>query len=488
MNDDLNPVLRWFFTAPAWLVGPAFVAVITVGGVLLGRFLTLRVGRAKSAGSQPVDPVVAARTRRRRRIVLGATALLLVGALLAQLIRVVAAGLEFAASRAELKTQVGSWTVEREPWLDPATDGDSWPAYEEVARECAAMTPDEKATLHHAGDTKVDEGVWADCRPIMKRHGALLTVLRTAAARGTVTVPVQEKRGHIGATELLMPTLSGLRSASELIAASAKLKSDDGDWDGAVCDIGIGLQMGCDLCRNSPLIPYLGGRAVTGITLQAAAVLLKSPLLPRQAAERLASLLARLEREMPGLQHAARAERVLVQESLVLLQQGKLDGMDKQITAGFRLSEWRNGLSLSIAALDVDREWNAYVLEIGQFASLPWNDANEIHTRWMARSLGGPHGRPIVAAFFQDMTGLEETSRLVTAHLSLALAAARYRAGTEHALPVDPFTRGSIHAATRNEMRVFWSEGTNGDQGGTGDWWGGTSASRWPDTVLEVPR
>lgn len=488
MNDDLNPVLRWFFTAPGWLVGPAFVAVITVSGVLVGRLLTLRARRAKTAGLQPVDPLVAARTRKRRRILLGATAVLLVGLLITQLIRVIAAGSELATSRAELKVRVGSWTVEREPWLDPATDGDSWPAYEEVAREITAMTPEEKATLHHAGDTRVEEGVWADCRRIVKRHGALLTALRTAAAHRAVTVPVQEKRGHIGATASLMPTLSGLRSASELISASAKLRSDDGDWDGAVDAIVVGLQTGCDLCRNSPLIPYLGGRAVTGITLQAAALLLKSPSIPAAAAGRLSRLLDRLGQEMPSLQHAARAEGILVGESLTLLLQGKFEDMDQEIAAGLRMTEWRNGFSLSIAALDVDREWNAYVIELGQATSLPWKDANEIRMRWMARSLGGPHRRPILMAFFPDLTNVEESSRLVMAHLALARAAARYRAGIDEPLPVDPFTLGRIHAETRKDVRVFWSEGTDGDQGGTGDWWGGTSLSRRPDTVLEVPK
>lgn len=480
----MHPVLDWFFTAPAWQVLPVFFAVVGVVGFLIGRGVLARVNRPPAA---PVDPEKAARSRRRRKWAAASAAAALGLVLVIHGVRVAVAGRQFEASQRELQQRIGAWTVPRDPWLGPALDGDAWPEYARAAERLSDLSDDDVGALFYAADLTPREGAWTRAREIVASRQDLLEEVRAASLRGTVTVPVDVQRGHIGATEAAMRAGKGLRTISLLLFVSAKVKADAGDWTGATRDVGLGLQVGCDLCRRSPIVPYLVGRAITGISLQAAALLLQSGI-PKEAAADLLKFLDRTAKEMPGLDRAADIDRLLVGASLRLINQGRLEDMGPKHSAGFRLSEWANGFSLNIAAREIDGEWAAYVDEIRESLSRPWSASHDLHMRWLARAQGGPRRRPLLAMFFTDMTDVEEISRLWLAHLALVRAAAGEAAGLAQALPEDPFTGRSLHAETRRGSRVFWCEGVDGDQGGEGDWWGGGEDSRRPDTVLSVPR
>ncbi|MCC6738958.1 MAG: hypothetical protein IT452_07915 [Planctomycetia bacterium] len=478
----MRTVLDWMFLAPAWQVLPAFFAIVGTAGFLIGRVLLARVKRPPAA---PVDPEKAIRTRRRRKWAAVIAAVVTALTLTIHGVRVILAGREFEASQRDLEQRIGGWTVTRDPWLGPGLDGDSWPGYAQAAESVSDLADEDLDALFHAGDLEPREAAWTRARAVVAARQDLLHEVRAAARRRTVTVPVDVPRGHIGATEAVGKAGKGLRTIALLLFVSAKVNADAGNWDAAVRDVGLGLQVGCDLCRNSPILPFLVGRTISGIALQAAALLLQSGI-PKSAAAELLAFLDRTGREMPGLDRAADVERLLVGASLRLIDQGRLQDMGSRESLGLRLSEWANGFSLNIAAREIDREWGNYAGEIRESLSRPWRDSHDLHMRWLARAKGGPRGRPLLKAFFIDLRDSEEISRLWLAHLSLMRAAAGEAAGLALPLPEDPFTHEPLHAETRHGSRVFWCEGVDGDQGGEGDWWGGTEGSRWPDVVLKV--
>lgn len=473
--------MNWLIAAPPWLSVPIVVVAITLFALILVRGF----GRSRKPGE--LDPAKLASRKRRLRIAAYVVAGLLFSLVSAQCIRVLVAGSQLSASQEALRTRLGSRTVTRDPWLDPPQDGDSWPAYAEVARKASLLSYEDKEALMRAGETRFIESAWESSRLIAEREGHLITELRRAAAHARVTVPMAVEKGHISGTAEVVQAHPGLRTLARLILVTAKLKSDRGDWSGAVDDLAIGLQAGCDLARKGPLLAYLSSFAVGGISIEAAARLLQNPGIPPDAAARLARLLERYAREGASFADAADAERLLIGASLRLIRAGRLEEMGPEHKAGLRLSEWRNGGSLLIASRDVDREWTAFVEELRESADRPWQSALDVRGRWFSRSEGGPRRRPIFMALLTDLSSPAETDRIHRAHLALAIAAARFRAGEPVDLPKDPFTLRPLHSELREGVRRFWSEGANGDQGGNGDWWGGSSVSRTPDVVLELP-
>ncbi|MCE9584411.1 MAG: hypothetical protein K8T20_18135 [Planctomycetes bacterium] len=479
----MDAFLKWLAESPPWLSVPIVLAGITVCTLTFLR--AFGVGRPRKPAE--TDPAKIAARRRKRRVALAVAVGIPVVLLVGQGIRILLAGSQFSASQDALRSRLGSRTVTRDPWLDPPQDGDSWPAYAEVARKASLLSPGDKEALMNAGDTRFIESAWADSKVIAGREGQLVAELRRAAAHRTITVPIDVEKGHISATTEVSAVIPGLRTIARLILVSAKLKSDSGDWVGAIDDVAVGLQTGCDLARKGPIMAYFGAFPVGGISIEAAARILQNRSIPRTAAVRLAALLERYGREFTSMADAADAERLLIGASLRLIRVGNLEDMKAEHAYGFRLSEWMNGGSLTIAGRDVDRDWTAFVEELRESSTRAWQDAGHLRDRWLARSIGGPWRRPIYMALFIDLSDQAETDRLHRAHLALTLAAARFRAGETGELPQDPFTLRPLHSQSLNSIRKFWSEGVNGDQFGDGTWWGGVSVSRTPDVVLELP-
>lgn len=427
---------------------------------------------------------VGAKWRRRILILLVFTGLL---ALLFHLI-ISARWNRFTEEHDELLKRLSSESRPRLPSAGPRQSGSAWDGYAEAFGLLPAMTSAQREAVDRVirgvpkpGDDEIGDAVLIASERAMERF--------RDAARCEADPPPMGSGPYM--------QLTSSRSPIRLFTFSVRRRSERGDIAGALEDGSASARMALDVC-NGPNIYWSmsGSYQLFQIVEELRRALLRSEASETdlRAGE---ELLEAIDRQYPGLEtvldlHLAWLGQLL-REMPVTGDSPGISWKNYAAYFGGKKGEehseayvWRRatrGFSTRILKCEI---WEAHVRfreAAREAGELPWKAAEGVLDKAILRyaSTWNPYLlHPALGRF-------ENAHRDTRARIRISRAAVQLRLGLSAGnprWPQDPYSMQPIHSRTAGDETILWSEGTDGDQGGAGDWRFDQGSG---DIVLRVP-
>ena len=206
-------------------------------------------------------------------------------------------------------------------------------------------------------------------------------------------------------------------------------------------------------------------------------------LTPAQSG-RLEGLLERADAAFPNLPEVLDAEHLMLNETTRALNEGRLDLDTLGEFRGVRALAWREGFSYRIIAADLDEACTRLREEAVRQEREPYLHAAEAYDRLRATW----EKSPILSMLMVSPAAMARPLRLVRARIRVLRACLieRRTGAPADPMPEDPFSIKPLHRRQDPDKTLIWSEGLDGDNGGTGKF--DAESSDTGDIVIEWKR
>jgi hypothetical protein len=369
---------------------------------------------------------------------------------------------DFAPRHAQLQARVLGRPEQREPLEGPAVEGNAFVKYLSASETLAKMTSKEKSAIDDARDGKGGPETLALAYAALDAHAADLAALREASHLSSYRDTLDWEAGWSATLGWLAP----FRSSCRVLELSAKRRREAGDLDGAIDDVAAIAQIGVDAASGGPAICALVGIATLRFSTNQAGLLATDPALTVAQAARLARLFERADAALRPIEEILESEHLLINETLAALAEGRSKMDDLGFPAASRALAWQHGFSWRVVAADVDEACARVSAEGREMSGRDWRVAAEAYQRtavvWQKDTF--------LSLLYTPGANLDRACRSIRARFRLLRALCHERTAGAPLAPVpdDPFTLKPLHRREAGLSSVWWSEFTDGDQGGTG--------------------
>ena len=384
----------------------------------------------------------------------------------------------FAAAQDRVGEELKRRDGRRLPLAGPVEPGNAWddyvaaaalvevrPGYYNTDSLDRAFSPDQKA----GDDLKA--------MAALRDGESVLRLVERGSRRESCSIPFDRTfyRSNNG------PSYGALHYLGTLGAARTRQQAARHDIEGALASAATGLQFALDVARGPSQIHLSYGAGILESATDAVRVLSSSSQLDGDQIKRLAVIIAAVEERVPSPYR----ELASYERDFWLFRKNVAE--EFEFPAGvFRAAAWfpepratlppwwtlwRYGFSYRLAILSDMRfrsdVWTRLLPTGGQ----PWKIVGPV--------LAGARKdvRAMVNPTVPDWSGpnlyWDQGLRIRLAHLRLLRASLLLRSGGRPGVqdwPEDPFTREPLRLRELDGVRVIWSEGPDGDQGGVGGW------------------
>ncbi|KAF0245663.1 MAG: hypothetical protein FD180_1383, partial [Planctomycetota bacterium] len=369
---------------------------------------------------------------------------------------------EFGPRHAQLKARVQGRDGAREPLEGPVLQGNAFPGYVAASAALGKMTGDGKKAIDEllAGRGNPEEK--AKGFAALDAHAGDLEALRKATHLSSYQDSLNWDAGWAATLDWIAP----FRFSARVLEASARRRREAGDLDGAIDDVAALAQIGVDTASSGPAICYLVGVAVLRMATTQGGALAAEPSLTTAQAARLARLCERAEAALRPLEEILESEHLMINETLAAIAEGResMDGLG--FPAATRFLAWRHGFSWRVVAADVDEAFARISAQGREMSARRWHEAKDAYDRtekeWRKDTF--------LSLLYTANSSIDRSGRSIRARLRMVRAVAHEGATGAPLAPVpeDPFTLAPLHRRDSPESTLWWSEWTDGDQGGTG--------------------
>ncbi len=372
---------------------------------------------------------------------------------------------EFQVRHAELSATVTALPCDRKPLEGAGVPGNSWEHFENAWVAYDKLSKKEKDEVSSATLMKTTPESDALAFAVLDAHPEIFAAIREGAKCDTFDAPYEWDLG----VDMPLPWLAHFRLLSRLLAADARRRRTEGNLDAALDRVRLGFEMGADVGRSGVLVCWLVGVAIRGITLSQAALIASDPALTAAQAGRLETLMVRVEEEILPLHQALRADQLATGFTFI----GNEEGAAKSLTGAYDMPfknraafTWRHGGSWRLAFAVVDERLGELGRLVEKGESLPWDAASKQYETFI-RSVGSD---PLLEVLMFAPQVCENSGRSNVARLRLiaSLCHERRTGAPRDTLPLDPHTLTPLHRRVDPDKTVYWTEWSDGDQGGTG--------------------
>ncbi len=367
---------------------------------------------------------------------------------------------EFGPRHAQLKARVLDRPAEREPLEGVAVEGNAFEPYVALSTALWKMSSDDKSAIDNALAGKGGPDAEAKAFAVLDAHAAELEGFRKAARLSAYKDSLDYEAGWAASLDWIGP----FRFTARLFELSAIRRREAGDLDGAIDDVVALAQLGLDVGSSGPAICHLVGISILRFaTNQGGAIVCGLALTPVQAA-RLVRLFERAEAALRSLHDVLESEHLLINETLAAFAEGRGSMEELGFPSSTRFLAWRQGFSWRVVAADVDEACSRVSEQGREMSERDWPQARAAYEKteleWQSDTL--------LSMLHCATSSIDRSSRSIRARFRMIRAVAHERAtGAPLALD-DPFTLKPLHRRDAAGSSLWWSEWTDGDNGGAG--------------------